>query len=137
MPLTTIATYETPALAHVAKSRLVDEEIPCFIADEHIIGMNMFLSVAVGGVKLQVPQEHAGHARAILNEGVPTAEEAVDRIEDVCAVCGSASFVEKRYTGLLALITFLFFGHPFALAQHSHQCLVCGHVWDPYQRNAS
>ncbi len=57
MSWVTIAVYDNPLLAHIARGSLEASGIPCFLADEHIVSTNWLVSIAVGGVKLQVPQE--------------------------------------------------------------------------------
>lgn len=62
----TIARYSTPAEAHVMRARLEAEGIPAIVADEYTVSANWLWSVAVGGVRLQVPAELAGQAMELL-----------------------------------------------------------------------
>ncbi len=63
--LITIATYDSVAEAGLVRSRLEAEGIPAFLADEESMGLN-FIGFAIGGVKLQVLERDAEHARILL-----------------------------------------------------------------------
>ena len=52
----TFQTFDNPALAHIIRARLEAAGIPCFLADEHIIGLNPLYNPAMGGVKLKIFQ---------------------------------------------------------------------------------
>ena len=61
----TIATYETPIAAELARVRLDGENIPAFVADSNTVGIQPFYGGAIG-VRVQVPAEMAEDAVAIL-----------------------------------------------------------------------
>jgi len=63
--LVTLAAFNMPYQAHLAKSCLESAGIPVFIRDEHLISINWFYSPALGGVKVQVPDVHLKEAREI------------------------------------------------------------------------
>lgn len=63
----TIKTFDNPIQAHLEKNRLVDAGIPAMLADENLVGMNWALSNAVGGIRLQVSEDDAAKAIAILD----------------------------------------------------------------------
>jgi hypothetical protein len=62
----TFESYYDPMLAHIIRSRLEDSGIPCFIADENIIGANPLYNQAVGGVKLKIFERDIERCREIL-----------------------------------------------------------------------
>jgi hypothetical protein len=74
--LTTIARFSFPFEAQIAKSKLEAMGIPAFVADEHTINMDWLYSNAMGGVRLQVLQEQADEAIALLKEDNSQAVEA-------------------------------------------------------------
>ena len=67
MKLTTIYTSNIPIDCHILKGRLESEGIQAFIYDENLVWVNPFDAVAIGGVKLKVPEEQAEKARQVLN----------------------------------------------------------------------
>ena len=62
----TIAQLSTPVEAHVAAGAVTAAGIQSRILDEHTIGMNPFYSLALGGVRLQVPRSRAAEAIRLL-----------------------------------------------------------------------
>ncbi|MBI5382265.1 MAG: DUF2007 domain-containing protein [Opitutae bacterium] len=79
----TVAVYSTPAEAHVLVARLMSADIPATIRDEYTVTFNWLLSNAIGGVKVEVPDENYATAREIV--ALPPSEEGLLR----CPFCGS------------------------------------------------
>lgn len=69
--LVTVATFMTPAEAHLARNLLEAEGVVAFIADEESVGMFWHLGNALQGVKLQVPLFQAELAVQILEHRMP------------------------------------------------------------------
>ncbi|MDX1531124.1 MAG: DUF2007 domain-containing protein [Rhodothermales bacterium] len=72
MRLVTVATSTFPAQAHLMKALLEDEGILCRLANEHYL--NAYGGVE--GVLVQVPEDAADAARAVLAEAERTEEDA-------------------------------------------------------------
>ena len=64
----TIEVYDKVPLAQVAVLALEEEGIQCLLQNETIISLDWFMSNAVGGVQLQVPEKDANAAKRILDE---------------------------------------------------------------------
>ena len=65
--LITIATFNQPIEANIAKTRLASEDIECFLLDENATALGGELNyIATGGIKLQVRESDAETASAIL-----------------------------------------------------------------------
>lgn len=75
--LITIASFDHPIEANLAKTRLEAEGIECVLTNEHIAGMNWVWAPTIGGVGLQVLEADARRAMEIL-EGEPDDENEVD-----------------------------------------------------------
>ena len=67
MKVVNIATFDTIIDANISMGRLQAEGIPCWLADEHIVQTDMLYSPAIGGIKLQVEEDWAEKAQAILD----------------------------------------------------------------------
>jgi hypothetical protein len=78
-----VASFSTPAEAHVALTRLNSAGIDAAIRDEFTVTFDWLMSNAIGGVKIEVPDGDASAAREILALRPP--EEGVLR----CPHCGS------------------------------------------------
>jgi hypothetical protein len=68
--LVTVGTYLDPLTANMARSRLEDEGIRAFLADEEVSAMAWTLTSAVGGIKLVVAAEDATRATLILADPI-------------------------------------------------------------------
>lgn len=64
----TIATFDDPTLARLARSRLEAAGIACHLVDLEIVALS-FISAAVPGVRLEVAAVDAERARALLDHG--------------------------------------------------------------------
>ena len=76
--LITVTTFSMAHEAHMLKTYLEAEEIPTFIQDEHMIGLNWFYSNALGGIKVQVRRcdlDRAMQIHADLTESIVCTKE--------------------------------------------------------------
>jgi hypothetical protein len=64
----TIATFTYPQELDIIIARFDAEGIAYFTSDEYTVSVNPFLSNAIGGIKLNVPEEDAERAFAIFQE---------------------------------------------------------------------
>ncbi len=64
--MTTIACFTKPEDAHLLRMRLEATGIEAFIQDENLIQIDMLLSDAVGGVRVQVADEDVESVREFL-----------------------------------------------------------------------
>ena len=141
--LVTIAAFNMPYQAHLAKSRLEAGGIPVFIRDEHLISINNLYSPALGGVKVQVPENHLKEAREIL-DSVPDVElqdeEALSAtpIEEIgprpaisieCPHCGSEGFAEELNYPVERFINGLLLGLPWLWIGRPMYCRACDHTF--------
>ena len=63
--LTTVAVFGTPWEAQLLRLRLEAEDVPAFVQYENHVGMNWLAALALGGVRLQVLDEHVAEALSI------------------------------------------------------------------------
>lgn len=93
----TFESYYDPMLAHIVRTRLESNGIPCFIADENTIGANPLYNQAVGGVKIKIFERDLERCREILASDDDLHEQdhfAVDNETDtyvVCPFCASSN----------------------------------------------
>jgi hypothetical protein len=66
MKAVTIRTFDNYIDANIISGKLQAEGITCFLADEYTATINPFLSNAIGGIKLNVPEAEAAKARELL-----------------------------------------------------------------------
>ncbi|WP_242916554.1 putative signal transducing protein [Pontibacter liquoris] len=141
--LITIATCNDPTQAHILKGRLAAEGILCFLGDEHIVAAQPFYAVAVGGIKLRVPENDEEEARAImagilggsasflLNDELELAPPMQEHAPEAhtCPTCGSDNIAEEKYNRAVFSLSYLFLGFPVPFLSHKYKCYNCSHRW--------
>jgi hypothetical protein len=134
--LLTVAVYDQIYLADLAKAQLLDQGVPCIIVDQNMIGMNLFYSNALGGIKIQVPAANYKQALGILKDGEHNDVPGVPIRELRCPACGSREVNPRRYNGLLLMLSalLLFVGTAnstlFSTSRSGYRCTFCRHDWD-------
>jgi hypothetical protein len=77
----TVARYLVPTEAHLLQGCLRAAGIPAIVTDAGLVQANAFLALAVGGVRVLVPQAHVTDAREViraLNRGDLALKDDVD-----------------------------------------------------------
>ncbi len=72
MSFVCIRQYNTYIPAHIALGKLRESGIEAHLKDEHTITIDPLLNLALGGIKLLVPNEQVEEAERILNEDPET-----------------------------------------------------------------
>jgi hypothetical protein len=134
--LTTIKTFRDPWEAHMFRGRLEAERIPAFLASDQHIWMQWQLSVALGGVRVQVPEffaDPAGEVLARCASGACQAELAEmfgDIEERRCPVCGARDIKRRPAAGeFVFTLAVMLLGLPVKFGTSRCTCRVCGHRW--------
>ncbi|MDY6863730.1 MAG: DUF2007 domain-containing protein [Thermodesulfobacteriota bacterium] len=133
--LITVATFSQAIEAHLSKIRLESEGIECFIADEHVVAINWFLSNAVGGVKLKVKELDAERAAEILRQEPVATDFKETKVnegyydEPQCPFCSSLNIYYEKFSRRLVFISILFLGFPFPFLKRQWRCRECGYKW--------
>ena len=131
--LVTVRRYRDLAEAYIGRSLLESASIPAWIADEHLVRMNWFLSDSLGGIRLQVDELDEADALEILEADVPPTipygqDEAY--IQPTCPKCGSDEITlgdgTERGGSLVALAVMSLPVPPLEAAWH---CEACGARW--------
>jgi len=129
--IVTFESYYDPMLAHIIRSRLEANGIPCFIADENIIGANPLYNNAVGGVKLKVFEKDVERCREILAAEGDLHEDDHFEIDNddntyvVCPFCASTNVSNiKKDEDPGVLNTIMNLANPF-YSQKNWHCNNC------------
>jgi hypothetical protein len=129
--LKTVASFRDPYEAHIARGKLETEGIPTVVLDEHLIQVDWLASQAIGGVKVQVPEEDFVRAREIMTADYEAELEDIEeaRLEsspdEVCPACGAIILPARKYS-LWSLIPSLFFLVPIFFRKKGWVCNYCG-----------
>jgi len=93
----TLESYYDPMLAHIIRTRLEANGVPCFVADENTIGANPLYNQAVGGVKLKIFERDLERCREILASEGDLHEQDHFEIDNetntyvICPYCASTN----------------------------------------------
>ncbi len=63
--LMVVARFFSPTDAYMLQSCLEAHGVPAVVADAHLVQANQFLTTAVGGVRVLVPQSHFEQGMAV------------------------------------------------------------------------
>ena len=66
MGLVTVMVYDNPVQANFSRALLESQGIAAYLFDEHTVGVNPLISLAIGGIKLKVNESDFGEAERIL-----------------------------------------------------------------------
>jgi hypothetical protein len=134
--LITIGQYFDPWEAHILRARLIAEGIPATVLGDQHITANWPISIALGGVALQVPSEFEAQAAELIaayHSGELEKELLEDQpdVQDSCPTCQGTDLrssvpVKQR---ALALLTTLWVAVPFSTAASTISCQSCGAQW--------
>ena len=133
--LITIKTFTYPHEAYVIRGKLESEGIETFMRDEMTVQVHNFYSNAVGGVKLQVREKDADHAREILGlqqketQDVVIIKKTAIENENTCPFCGSENLAKGKKANWLTLIPYVVVGFIFPVYKKSFTCFDCSKQW--------
>jgi len=125
--MVTIASFSHAHEAHIALARLEADGIPAFIADEHTITMQWLYSNALGGVKINVPENYVQEAREILSHDFSNElvkEQGLSNFK--CKECGGVNTEFQVKGKRIAFIVFLALSFPFWPFKRVIKCQDCG-----------
>ncbi len=122
----TVASFSKPEEAHMLRLRLEAGGIRAHVFDENMVQMDWMYSNAIGGVRVQIAEEDAEHAKAILEEA-PVESEPVGM--PACPKCGSTNSAPDELPRRISFLSLLVAGFPFMFSKTRWRCGSCNHVW--------
>lgn len=132
--LVTLWRYRDLPEALVARSKLDSQEVWCVLADDNIVRLDWFWSNAVGGVRLQVADDDAEYAMALLAEEIPDAFIAEETGEDYkqpeCPNCHSRDVMFEPLHKGIALSLLWLESLPVWIPKKSWKCEDCRDRWE-------
>ena len=139
--LVTIAKFLSLGEAKLAQGKLVSAEISAFVCDENMHAMNWHMGMALGGIRLQVPDSQVVRALEVLDNFEPedTEQPALeddgdDEMEEVacCPECESLEIREVSGTNPRQITLWsaaIPFPEPPSQPERHWKCLMCGYQW--------
>lgn len=122
----TVSSFSKPEEANLLRCRLEAAGIPAFVRDEFTIQMYWLYSNALGGVRVEVPAEHAAAAHEIMS--LPPVDESPESAT-VCPRCGSNEVIQRKWPLRVAYLSLLIAFFPLLLTRKHLKCESCHHTW--------
>ena len=133
--LVTIAKFYSLGEAKLAQGKLISEDISAFVCDENMHAMNWHMGMALGGIRLQVPDSQVVRALEVLDGFEPEETEADEEME-IVACCPECESLEIRKVSganpnqISLWSAAIPFPEPPTQTTHRWKCLVCGYQWE-------
>ncbi len=126
-----VASFSQPVEAHLARTKLESEGIPCMVGDENLVRVDWLLSNAVGGVKLMVPAGELERAREALRPRprLVVVSNNVPEGELICPRCHSDDVYYSRFNRRIAGFFILLLGFLIPWRDRRWACTQCGYEW--------
>jgi len=86
----TFETYHDPMLAHIIRAKLEAHDIPCFIEDDHMSGLNPVYNHAISDIKLKIFERDLNECLRIIdedNEILLEEDLEIDPETDIAIIC--------------------------------------------------
>jgi DNA-directed RNA polymerase subunit RPC12/RpoP len=138
MALITLKSFDNHVDAHLLKTKLESEGIPCVLFDENIVTLNPLYNFCVDGIKLKVVEEDAPRAMELLAalQGRPYKDEQNQEIR--CPSCGSDKLYggfasDRTLKGLLSSLLSILFAVLPIYVRKVYKCRECGFEFKPTQ----
>lgn len=130
----TIATFSKPEEAHLLRMRLEDRGVPAYVIDENLIQADWFYSNAIGGVRVQVADQHLEEAMNIVAEPGDPALLEEELVPVLCPYCGSRDTRFDDRLRRLAFLAIFILRFPVMTGRHRYRCNSCSRVWNDRKR---
>ncbi len=124
----TVGWYLNPVEAQIAKSQLESENIPAFLHSVNHSSMVWPITLALGGIQLQVPPSAVARAKEILDNQ----ESAQDEDFVLCPNCKSEDTRTYEASWRLSMVSSHVLGIPLPFRRQRRHCENCGNTWKSY-----
>lgn len=138
----TISRYEQSHDAHMVKSYLESQGISVFLKDEITSQVTTCYGSAIGGIKLQIPEEQYDKAYELLENGgyvKPRLFEEKIKLELIenktnyrkgeCPFCRSMNIVRVKQSDPITNIILSILGVFFPTLRDPNKCNSCQRIW--------
>lgn len=135
--LITIANFNEPLEANLAKIKLESAGIKCFLFGENFTATYWLAALADRGIKLQVKESEAKRALEILGTKESQRLErdekeglTVETYDLLCPKCHSKNIEYEKFSRKAFFLSILFFRFPLPILKKRYKCKNCGYVWE-------
>ncbi len=138
--MTTVSTHTNGIEAHIVRCRLEYEGIPASVAFEHHIWAMWTRSLALGGVRVKVPNVYFESAQIIVSNimtGVYESELDIEELKpelSTCPGCYSEDIKTVNWPWKTALLMLFIFNVPLPYTKYLQKCGACSHLWIAHEQ---
>jgi hypothetical protein len=133
LKMITIKTFINAIEANIIKGRLESEGIPTLLLDENTVNTYWLYANAIGGMRLQVKEEHVQQALNILKEDSAKMylinDDEEDKTSCSCPNCFSSNVGLNKYSKKAFGFSWLLIGFPLLIPDKKFYCFNCGNEW--------
>lgn len=135
MSLVTLKVFQNAIEAHLIKSKLEAEGIPCVLFDENITTLAPFYSLVSGGIQLKISSLDVEAADEVLKE-IASSKYTNEQGETLhCPNCHSEDFYSdfkssKSKINLFSWFSAIFFGSTMSFDNGVYKCKNCNTEFD-------
>jgi len=122
------AAYDTVMSANLVKTKLDAYGIPCFLTDEHFVGLYPIRNDLFPGVRLHIFEKDKEQVKEILVEET--------KIERTCPACGSTNIIYEpsKQGNLTSILTSIMLGL-FLPVKKVYRCENCEREFESLESN--
>jgi hypothetical protein len=135
MDFVLVQVYDNYVSAHIAKGRLEEEGINCWLKDEHTVAIDPILTNAVGGIKLMVEKNRSEEAAGILR----TIDNEYKKAHP-CPKCNSLNIelvsTPRKAANWFSAVMGLFLLNFAPKIDMVYHCFDCGHEYSKEEKPA-
>ncbi len=133
----TVAFCHEPIEAHILKGRLEAEGILTVLYNEYYVGIDWSMSIALGGISVQVHPSSEVEARSVLEKVYNgeyeelLAEEVEFSALPTCIYCARVDIDNIMWLSKASLINHFLLGLPLVIptSRHIYNCKACRKYW--------
>jgi hypothetical protein len=123
--LVTVKVYDSLPEAEVARAMLEQHGFFAFLPDKNVVSAAWYLTQAVGGIRLQVPEGELDSVRPLLGG---SDDALVKGGVDSCPECGSGD-VFRSVSLVAGIAALVLSGMPLLMRRRGRYCWQCRHKW--------
>jgi len=128
---TTVDLFFHPTDAYIAAGKLDAEGISVFLLGINHASADWLISIALGGIRLQVPASQVDEALQLLAEIEPVGEDDDNR----CPECRGANTTLMSNSRKIAFLAIHLFSIPLPWRSNRRHCQTCGAEWEGSSRS--
>ena len=126
----TAAAFTNSQEAHLCRIKLENSGVAAIVVDDITAQVAPHLANAIGGIRVQVPDDEIENALVVLREERPPQPDLREGL--TCPKCGAedvAPAIHEKRSYVLSFLILILMMFPFPIIKRRYQCMKCNHLW--------